>query len=164
MLNQQRRQRRMAWLTARHPSNFGLTRWRQVLFSDESRYLLNADIRQRVYRRLGERISDPCMLEGGRHGGDGVMVWTRICHGHNTSLIFIECKVTVVRYRGNRLAQVFFLPFVQRHNGIYQQDNVRPHVARVCRDYLASNNVNVLRVQHVARIYHLYNIYGIFLI
>ena len=55
------------------------------------------------------------------------MVWAGICHGHNTSLIFIECTLTVVRYRGNLLAPLV-LPFVQRDNVIYQQDNTRPHV------------------------------------
>ena len=31
--------------------------------------------------------------------------------------------------------------FVQQHNLTFQQDNARPHVTRVCRDFLAQNNM-----------------------
>ena len=76
VLNQQRRQRRMVWLTAHNPGNFSLQQWRQVLFSDESRFLLfRSDRRRRVYRRLRERFADPCVMERDRYGGGGVMVW-----------------------------------------------------------------------------------------
>ena len=33
------------------------------------------------------------------------------------------------------------VPFVQQHNLIFQKDNARPHVARVCREFLAQNNL-----------------------
>ena len=35
VLNQQRRQRRMAWMIAHSPSNYTLQQWRRVLFTDE---------------------------------------------------------------------------------------------------------------------------------
>lgn len=144
VLNQQRRQRRMAWLTAHHPGTFSLQQWRQVLFTDESRYLLyRSDRRQRVYRRPGERFEDSCVVERDRYGGGGVMVWAGICHGHKTPLIFIDGNLNAVRYRDNVLAPVV-LPFVERHNVVFQQDNARPHVARISMDFLATNNVNVL--------------------
>ena len=33
------------------------------------------------------------------------------------------------------------VPLAQQHQLILQQDNARPYVARVCRDFLASTNV-----------------------
>ena len=36
------------------------------------------------------------------------------------------------------------LPLVNAHNLMFQHDNARPHVARVCRDFLNQNNVEVL--------------------
>ena len=33
------------------------------------------------------------------------------------------------------------VPLVQQRNLILQQDNARPHVARVCQDFLAKNNI-----------------------
>ena len=34
-------------------------------------------------------------------------------------------------------------PLVNAHNLTFQHDNARPHVARVCRDFLNENNVQV---------------------
>ena len=58
-LTQARRLRRMAWLTAHAPRLFPMRQWRQVLFTDESRFTLyRADGRRRVYRRCGECFAD----------------------------------------------------------------------------------------------------------
>ena len=46
----------------------------------------------------------------------------------------------VVRYRDKILRPVA-VPLVQQRNLILQQDNARPHVARVCQDFLANNNI-----------------------
>ena len=71
-LTPRRRQRRMQWLRAHAPNRFRLADWRRVMFSDESRFLLQrSDRRQRVYRRLGERYSDACVREVDRFGGGG---------------------------------------------------------------------------------------------
>ena len=45
-----------------------------------------------------------------------------------------------VRYRDEILRPVA-VPLVQQRNLILQQDNARPHVARVCQDFLANNNI-----------------------
>ena len=144
---------------------FRLADWRRVMFNDESRFSLQRSARrQRVYRRLGERYSDACVREVDRFGGGGsVMVWGGISHGVKTPLVVIQGNLTAVRYRdqvlmplvviqGNLTAvryrdQVLMphvLPLVNAHNLTFQQDNARPHVARVCRDFLNQNNVQVL--------------------
>ena len=48
--------------------------------------------------------------------------------------------MTAVRYRDEILRPVA-VPLVQQRNLILQQDNARPHVARVCQDFLANNNI-----------------------
>ena len=48
--------------------------------------------------------------------------------------------MTAVRYRDEILRPVAVL-LVQQHNLILQQDSARPHVARVCQDFLANNNI-----------------------
>ena len=56
-LTPQRRRVRLNWLTLHRPNFFPLRLWRNVMVSDESRFLLyRADGRQRVYRRDGERF------------------------------------------------------------------------------------------------------------
>jgi hypothetical protein len=71
------------------------------------------------------------------------MVWGRISHGLKSLLIVIADNLTGVRYRDEILRPVA-VPFVQQHHLIFQQDNTRPHVARVCQDFLANHNINPL--------------------
>ena len=140
-LTQARRLRRMAWLTAHAPRLFPMRQWRRVLFTDESSFTLcHADGRRRVYRRRGERFADACVVERDRFGGGSVMVWGGIAHGIKSQLIIVAGNITAVRYRDEILRPVA-VPLVQQRNLILQQDNARPHVARVCQDFLANNNI-----------------------
>ena len=140
-LTQARRLRRMAWLTAHAPRLFPMRQWRRVFFTDESRFTLyRADGRRRVYRRRGERFVDACVVERDRFGGGSVMVWGGIAHGKKSQLIIVAGNMTAVRYRDEILRPVA-VPLVQQRNLILQQDNARPHVARVCQDFLANNNI-----------------------
>ena len=129
-LNNEPRRVRMHWLTAHRPHIFPLGSWRQVLFSDELRYLLyRSDGRRCVYRRRNECFTDSCVSEVDRFGRGGVMVWCSTCHGHKTFLVFIDGNLTAIRYRDTILSPV--VPFVQQNNHIFQQDNARAHVARL---------------------------------
>jgi transposase len=71
------------------------------------------------------------------------MVWGGISHGLKSPLIVIAGNLTGVRYRDEILRPVA-VPFVQQHHLIFQQDNARPHIARVCQDFLANHNINPL--------------------
>lgn len=92
---------------------------------------------------MGERFSDNCVFERDRFGGGSVMVWAGIACGRKTPLVVIDGRLNAVRYRDFVLQRVV-VPFVRQNNLTFQQDNARPHVARVCMDYLAENNVRTL--------------------
>ena len=140
-LTQARRLRHMAWLTAHAPRLFPMRQWRRVLFTNESRFTLyRADGRRHVYRRRGERFADACVVERDWFGGGSIMVWGGIPHGIKSQLIIVADNMTTVRYRDEILRPVA-VPLVQQRNLILQQDNARPHVARVCQDILANNNI-----------------------
>ena len=118
----------MAWLTQHRPNLFPLCQWCNVMFSDESRYLLyRADGRQRVYRRNGERYRDNCLVEHDRFGGGALIVWAGITYGHRTPLAFIDGPLTAQRYADVILRPVV-VPFVRQHNVTIQQDNARAHI------------------------------------
>ena len=55
-------------------------------------------------------------------------------------LIVVPGNLTAVRYRDEILRPVA-VPLVQQHQMTFQHDNARPHVARVCLDFLANNNI-----------------------
>ena len=55
-------------------------------------------------------------------------------------LVLCWGQIKSVRYRDEILRPVA-VPLVQQRNLILQQDNARPHVARVCQHFLANNNI-----------------------
>ena len=68
------------------------------------------------------------------------MVWGGISHGVNSPLIVVPGNLTTVRYRDEILRPVA-VPLVQQHQMTFQHGNTRPHVARVCQNFLANNNI-----------------------
>lgn len=144
VLLQRHRVARLAW--ARRHLRFRIRDWADVLFTDESRFHLDSsDRRCRVYRRPGERYSDPCVLQRRAFGGGSVMVWGGMTANGRTQLQIINGNLTGVRYR-DEILQTHVIPFVQNQARpiTLQQDNARPHVARVARDFLQQQNVEVL--------------------
>lgn len=144
ILTPQRRRNRLQW--ARHVRRWQVRDWSRVLFTDESRFcVFRADGRQRVYRRVGERLAPNCIREVPAHGGGGVMVWGGICGELKTRLVIIHGNLNAQRYRDEILRPVA-IPFIrQQPRGIvFQHDNARPHTARLTRDYLNNMNVHVL--------------------
>jgi transposase len=53
--------------------------------------------------------------------------------------------MTGIRYR-DEIVQPYVIPFIQAqaNNITFQQDNARPHVTRVVREYLTQQNVDLL--------------------
>ena len=96
---------RLHWLERHRPVNFTRRRWRNILFSDESRFSLHrADGRKRVYRRKGERYADACVIEHDRFGGGSVMVSESIAYGFKSPLVVINGTMNAVKYRDEVLA------------------------------------------------------------
>ena len=138
------RQRRIQW--ARTVRRWQRRDWERVMFTDESRFnMFRNDGRVRVYRRRGERLAPNCIQDVHPFGGGGVMVWGGICGQRTTRLIIIRGNLTGQRYRDEVLRPVV-VPFLrqQPRGTLLQQDNARPHTARIVRDYLNNVNVNVL--------------------
>ena len=50
----------------------------------------------------------------------------------------------MLRAIGMKYSRPIVVPYVRRHAVTFQQDNVRPHVAAVCRDFLQAENVDVM--------------------
>ena len=118
-----------------------MRRWRQFLFTAESRFaLFRLDGRRRVYRRRGEQFADVCVRERDRFRGGSVMVWGGIAHGVKAPLIVVNGNLTALRYRDQLLRPVV-IPTLQQNQLTFQQDNARFHVARVCRELLADNDI-----------------------
>ena len=71
------------------------------------------------------------------------MVWGGISHRLKSQLVVINDNFTAGRYR-DEILRPHVIPFLQQHNLTLQQDNARPHGARICQVILANNNVQPL--------------------
>lgn len=139
------RQTRLRWCRQHRPWNLNM--WRNVMFSDESRFCLRKlDARVKVWRRRGERYADCCIDRVTAFGGGSIMVWGGISITGKTRLVPIEGNLTAVRYR-DEILQPVAIPYLHNlgPNAILQDDNARPHRARVINDYL--QNVGVERME-----------------
>ena len=146
VLTQRHRQNRLAW--GRAYQRFNRQQWGRVLFSDETRIQLHrADGRKRVWRRVGERFSDNCIIERNSWGGGSIHAWGGITRTQKTPLIIFDRSVTANVYV-NAVLQPIVVPFMRQNfpngNGIFQQDNATPHTARLTARYLNQTNVNTL--------------------
>jgi len=118
-----------------------------VLFTDESRFcLFENDARIRIWRRRRERFEANHVDPTRAFGGGSVMVWGGISMNHRTDLVILQPPgFTAVRYI-NEVLRPCVIPMRRRigHDFILMQDNAFPHVARVTREYLAVNNIQLL--------------------
>ncbi|UYV80051.1 hypothetical protein LAZ67_18001526 [Cordylochernes scorpioides] len=128
------RRQRLEWYRAR---STWMTEWHRVVFSDESRFCLSSDSRRvRVWRRRGERSNPAAIVERPTVRQRGIMVWGAIAYDSRSPLLRIQGTMTAQRYVDNVLRPVT-LPYLQGvPNALYQQDNPRPHTARISQQAL----------------------------
>ena len=118
-----------------------------LLFTDESRFTLSTcDRRERVWRSQGECYAACNIVQHDRVGGGSVMVPGVISMEGRTDLYRLENgSLTAIRYRDEILE-----PMVRPYAGavgpgfLLMHDNVRPHVARVCRQYLVDEGIDTI--------------------
>ncbi|UYV71609.1 Transposase [Cordylochernes scorpioides] len=128
------RRQRLEWCRAR---STWTTEWHRVVFSDESRFFLSSDSRRvRVWRRRGERSNPAAIVERPTVRQRGIMVWGAIAYDSRSPLLRIQGTMTAQRYVDDVLRPVT-LPYLQGvPNALYQQDNARPHTARISQQAL----------------------------
>ncbi|GFY35008.1 transposable element Tcb2 transposase [Trichonephila clavipes] len=117
--------------------NWTAAEWNQIVFSDESRFNLGSDDnRVRVWRPRGERLNPAFSLQRHIAPTAAVMAWDVIAYNTRPPLVLIRGTMTAQRY-AHDILQPHVLPLMQRLPGaIFQQDNARPHMARVSQDCL----------------------------
>ncbi|UYV85188.1 hypothetical protein LAZ67_X004883 [Cordylochernes scorpioides] len=128
------RRQRLEWCRAR---STWMTEWHRVVCSDESRFCLSSDSRRvRVWRRRGERSNPAAIVERPTVRQRGIMVWGAIAYDSRSPLLRIQGTMTAQRYVDDGLRPVT-LPYLQGvPNALYQQDNARPHTARISQQAL----------------------------
>ena len=141
-MNDGHRQARFQW--ARAHRAWTRAQWRDILFTDESRFCLDhTDGRRRVWRRNGERFQDCCVQAARQGRGGSIMVWGGISDQGKTDLIVVEGNMTGQRYIDQILRPVI-VPYARNHGPHFQlmDDNARPHRANIVTNFLAAEHIN----------------------
>ncbi len=90
---------------------------------------------------MGERFADVNVVDRVAHGGGEVMVWAGICYGQRTQMPFIDGILNAQRYLDDILRPIV-VPFTHvDHHLMLQHDNARPHVARICTQFLEAEKI-----------------------
>ncbi|GFV44919.1 transposable element Tcb1 transposase [Trichonephila clavipes] len=123
-------------------ATWSVTDWRRVIFSDESRFSLSADDhRTRVWRRTGQRSDPAFIVERHTAISQGVTVWGAISWDTRSSLVVLQGTLTARRYVDDILTPIVLPMLSSRPGVIYQQDNARPHTARLSQQRLQGYDV-----------------------
>jgi len=69
--------------------------------------------------------------------------WLAYVMDNEHRCIFIDGILDTQRYRDEILRPIV-LPFIHNHHLMLQHDNARPHVARICTQFLEAENISVL--------------------
>lgn len=101
------------------------------------------DGRTRIFRRINERFFSSCVHVVDSFGGGSVMMWVAISNDRKTELVHVPGYLTAQMYR-DEILQPHLMHVIDRQWEIFQQDNARPHTARLTMDYLDQNSISVL--------------------
>ena len=77
------------------------------------------------------------------HQGPSLMVWGGVTATHRTQLVIVPGNMNGTVYR-DTIVRPHILPFIRRHGAVFQQDNARPHVARVVTQFVQQQNIPTL--------------------
>lgn len=127
MLRTANKKKRLTW--ARNHEAWTTDDWRNVLWTDESKFeLIGSKRRVFVRRSAGEKMLPECVVPTVKHGGGSVMVWGCFSANGVGDLIRIDGILNKERYKN--ILQHHAIPSGIRligQNFILQQDNDPKH-------------------------------------
>ncbi|PIC37922.1 hypothetical protein B9Z55_010100 [Caenorhabditis nigoni] len=132
---------------AKEHKDWDIDQWKQVLWSDESKFMLfGSDGKSYVRRPLGTRYKPEYQVPTVKHGGGCVMVWGCFS-GHGVGPLHrIEGIMDKHMYRG--ILDTIMLPHarkVHRRRYLFQHDNDPKHASIVVKEYIANKRIPVMK-------------------
>ncbi|GFX53754.1 transposable element Tcb2 transposase [Trichonephila clavipes] len=136
--------RRRCCLWCREHRNWRDNEWGRVLFTDESRFSLSSDShRILIWRERGSRNHPSNIIEKGRYGGRGVLVWGGIMLGSRTDLHICDAGSV----NGTLYCNEILLPYVRLFRGamglqfLFMDDNAPCHRTVAAEQLLESEDI-----------------------
>lgn len=143
-LSSENKRKRLAW--AKLHKNWTIEDWKQVLWSDESKFeFFGSKRRQYVRRKQGERYKPECLQSTVKFGGGKINVWGCFSYDGVGTLYKIEGIMKKEDY--HQILQRHAIPSGLRLIGkgfVFQQDNDPKHTSNMCKNYLESKEASGL--------------------
>ncbi len=141
LLSVKNRKRRLKLAQAQQ--NWTIQDWKNVVWSDESRFLLkHSDVRVRIWRKEHERMDPSCLVSTVQAGGGGVMVWG-IFYWHTLCpLVPIEHHLNATAYLSTVSDHVhpFMTTVYSSSDDYFQKDNAPCHKAQIISDWFLEHD------------------------
>ena len=129
---------------ARRHQNWTVADWNKVLFSDESTFQQFGSRHQHIRRPVGKRFDEKYTIPTMKHP-PSVMVWGAFSQNGTAALYFLPQKTTMNGARYLELLQEKLVLHMGIHQcTIFMQDGAPCHRARQVKDFLSSNNIELL--------------------
>nr|CAH7714069.1 unnamed protein product [Callosobruchus chinensis] len=141
LLTARHRTARLQW--ARAHQDWLLPQWKNVLFSDVSRFgLVSDDYRERVWRERGGQNRLATAIGVAPYRGGTRMFWSGIRFNGRTQLIHIPGTMTGAYYLQN-IINAIVQPLRNEIGDqfIFMDDNARPHPTRAVQQALENGNI-----------------------
>lgn len=119
--------------------------WHNVIFSDESKFVIGKYHARYVRRQIGHRYDDKNIETSVNRGRGNAMVWGAFSYSGCTQLILIDGRMNANDYvvvLENNL--VPHLNTLLPAGGLFQHDNAPIHRARATTQWLRNNNINTM--------------------
>lgn len=147
LLRRGNKQKRLQW--AKLHRNWTINEWKNVLWSDESKFEVFGQKRRIFVRRSAqEKMLPDCIAPTVKHGGGSVLVWGCFSLAGMGDLIKIDGIMRKENYR--EILENHVLPSGLRligNNFEFMHDNDPKHTSLLCKNYLeAKKNENILKV------------------
>ncbi len=123
--------------------NWTIEDWKNVAWSDESRFLLqHSDGRLRIWQKEHESMDPSCLVSTVQAGGGGVMVWGIFYWDTLGPLVPIEHRFNTTAYLSIVADHVHpFMTTVYSSSDVYfQQDNAPCHKAQIISDWFLEHD------------------------
>ncbi len=133
LLSAKNRKRRLQFT-----QNWTIEDWKNVAWSDESRFLLRrSDCRVRIWHKEHESMDPSCLVSMVQDGGGGVMVWGIFSWHTLGPLVPIEHRLNATAYLSIVADHVhpFMTTVYPSSDGYFQQDNAPCHKAQIISDW-----------------------------
>lgn len=127
--------------------NWSLDQWKNILWSDESKFMLfGSDGIQYVRRPIGARYDPKYQLPTVKHGGGSVLVWGCFSYNGVGPLHKIDGKMDRQMYI--HILETVMRPYARRsfgRNFIFQQDNDPKHSAKATQQWFDRRRVCLMK-------------------